>query len=116
MTGEANETTKQPRKTKQVEVTKPDDVAGSDAKQTKEPVPSETSVYIGPSLKTVPQFAVFSNGLSDALKAAKEDCPAIGGLIVPTAKLNEATVALKKAGSKESILFEQAQKFLGSEN
>lgn len=78
-------------------------------------IPLGTVVYVGPALKTVPQFAVFSNGLPKALESAKADCPAIEGLIVPPAGLNDAAVALKQTGSKESILFEQVQNYLGSE-
>lgn len=116
MSGEANDTRKSTRKEKRSdlpEVKVPATLAESGPEQV---VPLGTMVYVGPSLKTVPQFAVFSNGLPESLETATADCPAIQGLIVPTARLHEATVALKRTGSKESILFEQVQNYLGSED
>ena len=110
------EATKSTRKEKRLDSPETDISATLADTGPEELIPLGTVVYVGPALKTVPQFAVFSNGLPKALETAKSDCPAIEGLIVPPAGLNEATVALKQMGSKESILFEQVQNYLGSED
>lgn len=113
---EANETDKSTRKDKRSAPPKVDVVKTLAETGPEQIIPLGTVVYVGPAMKTVPQFAVFSNGLPKALEVAKVDCPAIEGLIVPTTRLNEAMVALKQTGSKESILFEQVQNYLGSED
>lgn len=113
---EANETDKSTRKDKRLAPPKVDVVTTLAETGLEQIIPLGTVVYVGPAMKTVPQFSVFSNGLPKALEVVKVDFPAIEGLIVPTTRLNEATVALKRTGSKESILFEQVQNYLGSED
>lgn len=119
MTVETNETEK---KTKTTRKEKRPDLPGVDtivtlAEEGPENItPLGAVVYVGPAMKTIPQFAVFSNGLPKALENAKADCPAIHGLIVPTSRLNDVTIALKRTGSKESILFKKVQNYLGSED
>ncbi|TCI25570.1 hypothetical protein EVJ32_09620 [Exiguobacterium sp. SH5S4] len=115
MTEESKEHIKPPRKEKRLELPKTGFVTSLAEDGPEQIVPLGTVVYIGPPLKTVSQFAVFSNGLPESLELARVECPAIGGLIIPTKDLNEATIALKRTGSKESILFEQVKKHLGSE-
>ncbi|AYP68501.1 hypothetical protein EalM137_00051 [Exiguobacterium phage vB_EalM-137] len=110
------EATKSTRKEKRLDPPKDGVVVTLAETGSEQIIPLGSVVYVGPTLKTVPQFAVFSNGLPKALESLKVNCPAIEGLIVPTARLNNATVALKQVGSKESILFEQVQNYLGSED
>lgn len=76
---------------------------------------TETVVYIGPDLAIVPQFSVFSNGVPSYLAREIEKRPLIGHLLVPVKSLSAAQEKLKVIGSKEYVLYQEAQKQVGSE-
>lgn len=76
---------------------------------------AETMVYIGPDLALVPQFSVFSNGVPSYLVHEIEKRPVLGQLLVPVKSLSAAQEKLKVIGSKEYVLYQEAQKQVGSE-
>lgn len=76
---------------------------------------AETMVYIGPDLTLVPQFSVFSNGVPSYLAREIEKRPVLEQLLVPVKSLSMAQEKLKVIGSKEYVLYQEAQKQVGSE-
>lgn len=62
----------------------------------------ETMAYVGPTIIGVAvQNTFYKNGIPDALKAAIEEAPIIGNLLVPISKL---PMALKEIESKQGAM------------
>jgi hypothetical protein len=72
----------------------------------------EAVVYVGPTIIGVAkQNTVYNNGIPAALKAAIEESPIIGNLVIPTNKL---PMALKEIASKQGamqIYFDKAKQY-----
>lgn len=67
-------------------------------KKTK-PIVKKTTIYIGTSLKGLPQYTMFKYGeLPTYIKQMTEQNEAILGLIVPLDNLQEARINVKKKG------------------
>ena len=75
----------------------------------------ESVVYVGPGLELVPQFSVFRNGIPGHLRAEILAKPILGELLVPVKELPAAQEALRKPGTKQYLLYKEAQKQVGSE-
>ncbi len=71
---------------------------------------SETVVYLGPTILGVAnKNTFFNNGLSEELKKAITDVPAIGKLVVP---LSEYPKAMAQINKKEGAVYSFYQKAL----
>lgn len=74
---------------------------------------TETVIYLGPTITNcVAKATIFNNGISQELKVACEECPAISELIVPIAaaakKNNE--IALERGSTYE--FYKKVSEFL----
>lgn len=65
----------------------------------------EIKAYIGPTIPGVARGTVFNNGISEILKKAAEDTPAIKRLIVPLAELNRAQTQLRDKKSSRAKMY-----------
>ena len=78
--------------------------------ETKEEVKT-TKVYCGPSVRgIVRQYTVFTDGVTDLLKAFLEQHPIAEGLLVDTQDFAETRKALGTKGSAQAILYEKIKK------
>ena len=63
---------------------------------------NEKVVYVGPSITgVVVQNTIFNNGIPAALKAAIDEAPIIGNLLIPISKL---PMALKEIASQQGAM------------
>ncbi len=65
----------------------------------------EIKAYIGPTIPGVARGTVFNNGISEVLKKAAEDTPAINNLVVPLEELNKAQTELHDKNSARAKLY-----------
>lgn len=70
----------------------------------------EIKVYIGPSIIGVSQGTVFSNGLTEVLKKAMDETPAIRNLVVPLSELAKAQTELADSRTARAKMFEVVSK------
>lgn len=66
----------------------------------------EIKVYIGPSIIGVSQGTVFSNGLTEVLKRAMDETPAIRNLVVSLSELARAQTELADSRTARAKMFE----------
>lgn len=80
---------------------------------TEQKVPEEPMVYCGPSFPagSLPQYAVFKNGIPEQAKEAGKDCPALMHLFKPVSKLAETRVNLGKVGSRDFQLYQSVTNY-----
>lgn len=68
-----------------------------------------TVVYVGPDMPGIAkQYAVFNNGLPEALKEFIKDRPVFRQLVVPVGQLTQVNVELGKEGSAMNALYRRA--------
>lgn len=70
----------------------------------------EIKVYIGPSIIGVSQGTVFSNGLTEVLKKAMDETPAIRNLVVSLSELAKAQTELADSRTARAKMFEVVSK------
>ncbi len=84
--------------------------AGSASAEEKQQKPTgwtdEIMVYIGPSIIGVSQGTVFSNGLTEVLKKAMDETPAIRNLVVPLSELAKAQTEIADGRTARAKMFE----------
>ena len=66
----------------------------------------EIKVYIGPSIIGVSQGTVFNNGLTEVLKKAMDETPAISNLVVSLSELAKAQTELADGRTARAKMFE----------
>lgn len=66
----------------------------------------EIKVYIGPPIIGVSQGTVFSNGLTEVLKKAMDETPAIRNLVVSLSELAKAQTELADSRTARAKMFE----------
>jgi len=78
--------------------------------------PAGAVTYIGPDALGVQHMTTFLSGLPDKLlRAAREECKALRGLIVPVAAISAKTIAAKTPGTAENTLYAKAEAFARGE-
>ena len=70
----------------------------------------EIKVYTGPSIIGVSQGTVFSNGLTEVLKKAMDETPAIRNLVVSLSELARAQTELADSRTARAKMFEVVSK------
>lgn len=70
----------------------------------------EIKAYIGPSIIGVSQGTVFSNGLTEVLKRAMDETPAIRNLVVSLSELARAQTELADSRTARAKMFEVVSK------
>ena len=79
-------------------------------KQKKAAADSATVAYCGPTIPGVAkQFTFYRDGLPAALEAARQETPALGGLIVPLEELPEAMRQLRQGDGPIFTLYRTVQ-------
>ena len=73
---------------------------------------NEQVIYCGPAIPRggLGAFAVFIGGVPDFVRKLIDQCPEIGGLIVPVGQLAVTRAAVSKKGTEEHRLFEAVKK------
>lgn len=76
-------------------------------------IPAEPLVYCGPSFPagSLPQYAVYKNGIPEQAKEIGKDCPALMHLFKPVSKLAETRVNLGKVGSRDFQLYQTVSSY-----
>lgn len=104
------------RKTKKERITEePASPPGQEEVKDEGAASTDSMVYIGPDLELVPQFSVFRNGIPEHLRAEILAKAILGELLVPVKELPAAQEALRTPGTKQYLLYKEAQKQVGSE-
>lgn len=80
------------------------------AKKRKQAEKATTVVYCGPTIPGVAKhYTFYRGGVPDTLKAAQEQIPALGGLLVPLEKLPEAMRQLREGTGPIYTLYHVVQ-------
>lgn len=82
-------------------------------KNTVEDVAANTVVYIGPTIPgVVAANTTFNNGLTETVKNAIAEMPAINTLIVPVNKLVQARVQLRQKDSVYDVCYNKVRQYV----
>lgn len=85
----------------------------ANAESTKAVEEKKTVVYIGPTIPgVVAANTTFNNGLTETVKNATAETPAINTLIVPIDKLVQARVQLRQKNSVYDVCYNKVQQYI----